>query len=304
MSILFEAIFPIFALIVLGYIFKRASFPSDQFWPMVDKFTYYVLMPSLLVYKLSFAKTDQNFSFDMIFLGILAITVVFVIFLLIGKITSYNGASYTSIIQGGIRYNTYIYLAVIDSLYGDSGLVLGILFITFAIPLINLFCIGSFALYLNDSDKISIKKIFISIIKNPLILACLLGGMINFGEIYIPLSVEKTLDILSSSALGMGLLSVGVGLEISHIKSAKSELILSSFVKLLLFPLVMYVLAYMFGIDGIEMSVLMLFASMPTAISSYILAKELGGDTKLMSSIVTVQTLLSFVTVAIVVKLL
>ena len=60
MEHIFSALIPVFGLILIGYFFKKIRFPSHEFWPMADKLTYFVLMPSLLIYKLSDAKFDAN----------------------------------------------------------------------------------------------------------------------------------------------------------------------------------------------------------------------------------------------------
>ena len=72
MEHIFSSLIPIFALIIFGYLFKKISFPSHDFWPMADKLTYYILMPSLLILTLSQAKFENN-SFELILSSTLAI---------------------------------------------------------------------------------------------------------------------------------------------------------------------------------------------------------------------------------------
>ena len=291
---------PIFMLISLGYIFKRVSFPSLEFWPMMDKFTYYVLFPSLLMYKLSTANLSGINSFDVVITAIIALVLMVLLTLMLGRFKTIEKRAFTSVIQGAIRFNTYVFLALIDALLGDSGLVIAAVLIAFAIPFINFLCIGAFSYFINKED-LNVFKFLKSIFTNPLIVACLVGGLLNISNIALPVVVLKTLAILSAAALPLGLLSVGVGLELSHINSAKYELFLAVILKLLFFPLVIVLVALFFTISNEALWVLILFASMPTASSSYILARQLGGDLKLMSSIITVQTLLSIATVGVII---
>ncbi len=102
----------------------------------------------------------------------------------------------------------------------------------------------------------------------------------------------------------MGLLSVGVGLELKYLKHAKKELVVSTVAKLVLFPMVAYGLSHLFGLAGIKLSIAIIFASMPTATSSHILARELGGDVSLMASITTLETLACVGTLFLIVPLL
>lgn len=292
---------PIFMLITFGYIFKRVSFPSLEFWPMMDKFTYYVLFPSLLIYKLSTAQLSNINSSDVVLTMLISLVLMLLLTLLIGHFKPIENRAFTSVIQGAIRFNTYVFLALVDALLGDSGLVIAAVIMAFAIPFINFLCIGAFSYFINKED-LNVLKFLKSIFTNPLIVACLVGGLLNISNMVLPVVMLKTLAILSAAALPLGLLSVGVGLELSHINSAKYELFLAVILKLVVFPLVIGVVAYFFNLTKEALLVLILFASMPTASSSYILARQLGGDLKLMSSIITLQTLISIATIGIIIS--
>ena len=292
------ALLPIFILISLGYIFKRIKFPNKEFWPHADKFTYYVLFPSLLVYKLSSANLSDIDGFNFVSSALITLFLVSFILIFINKIFfSFDGASFTSIFQGATRFNTYVFFALVSAILGDEGLVLAAFLITFLIPIINILCITIFSLY-TSSSKMTLKSFFKSIMKNPLILACIVGGGLNSLGINLPEFSLKTLEILSSAALPLGLLSVGVGLHIGAIKDLKSELILANILKLIVFPVLIFFVGKFLGVSGITLTLLVIFASMPTASSAYILARELGGNLSLMSAIITIQTLLSMFTIS------
>lgn len=294
---------PIFLLILLGYFFKRIKFPDDSFWKHLDRFNYFVLFPSLLFYKLSTANIQNILDFDFIIVATVSLVILSVVLILINKILKFENSSFTSIYQGAVRFNTYVFLALTHALLSEENFVMGMLLITFIIPLLNIFCITVFASYV-PKNKITFSSFFGSIIRNPLILACLFGGTFNVMGWNFPLLVENTLSILSSAALPLGLLSVGVGLHLSSIGSTKVALILTSFSKLILLPIIMYLVCLLFEVENDRIILLILFASMPTASSAYALARELGGDLKLISSIVSIQTILSIFTISIFIWLL
>ena len=304
MQNIIEALLPIFFLIILGYFFKRIKFPNEEFWASSDKFTYYVLFPALLIYKLSTASLEGIDGFNFILSAFLTMLILTLALMLFNRfVKKFKGDSFTSIYQGAIRFNTYVFLALVDAIFGDSGLVLAALLMTFMIPLINIFCISIFSIYA-ASNKITVKSFTLSIIKNPLIMGCVVGGLLNFFGITLFTPLEKTLGILSSAALPLGLLSVGVGLHLSSIKEAKLELILAIIVKLIVYPLAIYFIGQALGITGLALLVLVVFGSMPTASSAYILARQLGGDLKLMSAVITMQTLLSILSISVILMLI
>lgn len=303
MPLVLNALLPICLIIFMGYSFKHLRFPSTDFWPKMDKFTYYVLMPSLLVYELSVAKIDLNHTIDVVVSSIIGIFLILMTLVFLNAILHFENRAFTSIAQGSIRFNTYVFLALINALYGDKGLVLAAIVMAFAIPFINILCISVFAFYTREG-RFSLRSFFKTILKNPLIGACVIGGCLNFLGNPVPFFVLKSISIISHAALPMGLLSVGVGLELKYLTYAKKELVVSTLAKLVLFPMLAYGLGVLVGLSGMSLSVAVIFASMPTATSAYILARELGGDVPLMASIITVQTLLCMGTLFLIIPLL
>lgn len=303
MEHILTALIPIFSLILIGYYFKRIKFPSTDFWASADKLTYYVLMPSLLVYKLSTANLENLEALDFVFTGLFGIVFILVVSVIINFKTKTAGAPFSSIVQGAVRFNTYVFLALISAMFADEGIALAALLITFAIPLINIICITVFAVYVND-QKATFLGMVKSIVTNPLIVACALGGGINYLDITLPIVALSLLKILSASALPMGLLSIGFALDLNSVKEAKSELIISSFLKLVAMPIAMFFIGKFFGLDTLLLSIVVVFAAMPTAPSSFILARQLGGDTKLMASIITLQTIVSMFSISFILGLL
>jgi len=291
MEQIFSSLVPIFSLIVLGYLFKKISFPSHEFWPMADKLTYYILMPSLLIFTLSKAKIDLS-SINLILVSLLAIFLTLLLLMIFNKISPTANSSFTSIVQGGIRFNTYVFLALSGSIFGEKGLILAAIIISFAIPILNILCISIFALYSNN-NKIDFSYLIKSIIQNPLIISCVIGILINFSDIKIPISIENLLKILSSAALPLGLLSIGYTLVLKEIKNAKKDLIIAILAKFILLPILIFFIGKAFSLNELMISILVLFAIMPTAPSSFILTRQLKGDLPLMTSIITIQTVVA-----------
>ena len=291
MEHIFSSLIPIFALIIFGNLFKKISFPSHDFWPMADKLTYYILMPSLLILTLSQAKFENN-SFELILSSTLAIFLTLLTLVIFNKFNQTNSSSFTSVVQGGIRFNTYVFLALSGSIFGSEGLVIAAIIISFAIPILNIFCISIFAIY-SDNQKINILFILKSIFKNPLIIASIIGVLINILGFQMPLSLENFLKILSAAALPLGLLSIGYALVLKDIKSAKKDMLVSIIAKFIVLPAFIFFISKYLELDALAISVLVLFAIMPTAPSSFILARELKGDLQLITSIITVQTILA-----------
>ena len=212
-----------------------------------------------------------------------------------------NDASFTSVFQGSLRFTSYIGFAAAFSLFGDKGLYLAAVFITVMIPVVNILCVMVLVRY--GGQKGSWYWIFTTVIKNPLILACLAGMAFNLLGLQLPEMAANFTTIIGRGSLPLGLLAVGASLQMTSIKKAGKEVLYASLLKLLLMPLLMWLSCTLLEVDRLSTAVAVLFAALPGSPLSYILAKQLGGDTKLMSSIIAVQTGISMVSLPVVIAL-
>ena len=121
MTYIFDSLIPIFSLILIGYFFKKISFPSNDFWSQADKLTYFILMPALLIFELSNAKIDLKNSLEFIAAALLAIGFTTFILIVLNRFKTINSSSFTSVVQGGVRFNTYLFLALTSSIFGKDG---------------------------------------------------------------------------------------------------------------------------------------------------------------------------------------
>jgi len=288
------ALVPILALIFIGYGLKRSAFLSQEAWAGMEKLTYYILFPALLIHTLG-NQTIADSTWPSILLVVsvtlLLSTTLLIVWHNIGK--SINGATFTSIFQGGVRFNTYIALAVASGFFGKVGLDLSSIAAGFMIVIVNLFCIGVFAIFGTQQLK-GFKPVMREVVINPLIIACAIGWFLSLSSIGLPFHLGDILKIVGQAALPFGLLAVGASLRLSAVRGHVKSIALSSIVQFMVKPVTAIVLINHVGLTGITASVLIVMFMVPTAPSAYILARQLGGDTETMSSIITFQTLLAF----------
>ena len=287
------ALVPVLVLIVIGYLLKRSAFMSDEAWSGMEKLTYYILFPALLVHTLG-NQSVAGLPWEKI-LTITVITLLLSAMVLIvwhQVFQSVSGPTFTSIFQGGVRFNTYIALAVCAAFYGPQGLAVCAVAAGFMIVLINILCISVFAVWgENNSGKTSI---FRDLASNPLILACVAGWMLSVSGIGLPGVSSEILEIVGRAALPFGLLAVGAALRLNAVKGHVRSITLSSVIQYVVKPLTVIILLHVLNIGGVVAGALIVAFIVPTASSAYILARQLGGDTETMSSIITFQTLLAF----------
>lgn len=295
------SLLPVFLIIICGYVLKKSKFPGDDFWPGAERIVYYILFPALLFSSSAGASWESYSVSSMVWAILAALFIMCGLLLILRPKLSKKDASFTSVFQGSIRFTSYIGFAAVFSLFGDEGLYLTAIFITVMIPMVNILCIMVLVRY--GGQKGGWHWIFTTVIKNPLVIACLAGMTLNLLGLKLPEMVGNFTTILGKGSLPLGLLAVGASLQFNAIKKTIPEIVYACLLKLLLLPALMWLSCLLIGVDNLSTSVAVLFAALPGSPLSYILAKQLGGDTRLMSSIIAVQTGISMITLPIVIAL-
>ena len=293
------SLLPVFLIIICGYVLKKSNFPGDKFWPGAERIVYYILFPALLFSSSAGASWDFYSVSSMVWAILAALFIMCGLLLILRPKLSKKDASFTSVFQGSIRFTSYIGFAAVFSLFGDEGLYLTAIFITVMIPMVNILCIMVLVRY--GGQEGGWHWIFTTVIKNPLVIACLAGMALNLLGLKLPEMVGNFTTILGKGSLPLGLLAVGASLQFNAIKKTIPEIVYACLLKLLLLPTLMWLSCLLIGVDNLSTSVAVLFAALPGSPLSYILAKQLGGDTRLMSSIIAVQTGISMITLPIVI---
>ncbi len=301
MAEVLSSVLPIFLLILLGWLFKRSSLLEEYGWTALERLTYFVLFPCLLATTLA----EAEFS-DLPIQGIAgaiigAIVIVSVLLLVMRRFFLADGPRFTSVYQGSVRMNTYIGLSIAERFYAEAGLTAAALAIAIIVPLVNVACVLMLAWFGNTAGKAAGRGwqgVLDACFKNPLIIGSLIGLGLNISGLGLPPLLGPMAQILTEAALPLGLLSVGGALHFSAVLQSRAVVLVTSAIKLLVLPLFTWGLLQLFNVQGVEADVAILFNALPTATSSYILASQFGGDAKLMASIISVETLLSMISLS------
>lgn len=290
-----NTLIPIILVIFLGFALKRKAFVSDAFWSGSDRMVYYVFFPALLVSKISTMNLAEVPLLKLSTAIILLLLLMTAALVLVQKIKPIDPAVFTSVYQGAIRYNTFIAVTLVATAF-TSPLAMDVVALAVGVKVlsINLLCVAIFTIYLNKSASLGGK--IVVVLKNPLIIACVTGLLLNALSIPFPEWLLASCQLLGQVALTLGLLSVGAGLIIRFNDWWSYPIVISVVFKLLVFPVAAYLIGTALGLETVPLQVLVMMFAMPTAINAYILAGQLGGDQRVMAKIITIQTMLSGLT--------
>jgi predicted permease len=277
-------------LILLGLALARAFDYGRDFWEGLEKLVYYVLFPALLFRSLAVARIDFAQAGVLVACAFAFTVAGFVLSIAARPVLGLERQLHATGSQCGYRFNTYIGLAVAGSLFGTGGVALAALLLGVMIPLANF---GAVAVLATHSERGFLSELA----RHPLVLSSLAGFAWNFAGFVLPGFADQTLSLLGQTALPAGLLTVGAAMRVERGQGPVAAHAWWLVVKLALVPAIAWGLARLFGVQGLERSILVLCAALPTATNAYILAVRMTGDGRAVALQVTVGTVLSMATI-------
>jgi len=293
-------IWPLFALICLGYVLSRKGFPDAGFWPAAERLNYFLLFPALLVSSLAEAPVRDPQILRLGLAGVATILSASAAFWAARRLRPVPAARFGPGLQGVIRFNTYLGLAITTALAGAAGVERAAVYLAITVPLVNVLSILALTERGAGRTVVGLAK---TVLRNPLILACLAGLAIAAAGTGLPWGIGRFMSLVAQASLPLGLLCVGAALRPRAVRQEIGVLASNSALRLLAMPLFALAVGKAFGLDGTEALVLVVFSAIPTAPTAYVLTRQLGGDGTLMAGLVTLQTLIAVATIPLVLLL-
>ncbi|KVC94666.1 transporter [Burkholderia ubonensis] len=288
------ALAPVALLVALGHGLKRSGFVGDAFWPSAERLCYYVLLPALFAHGLASARL-QSLAVMPLALALVGSTVaVAATLLLIRPFVRVDGAGFTSVFQGAVRFNNYVGASLAAGLFGAQGIALAAVCVAAIVPTVNLMCVLVFARY--GSTRLGIAALVRQIVSNPLVVACATGIAMQASGATFPPAIEPAVRALGAASMPLGLLCVGAALTFDAARAWMQPVCVASAFKFVAMPLLTLVAGRALGLGDAALTVALLFQALPTSSASYLMARQLGGDAPLMAGITAFQTL--FATIA------
>lgn len=280
---------PDFGLILLGAVLARRLGFGRPFWEGAERLVYYALFPPLLFTAIVNARFSIASEGRMLAAALGAFLAAVALGFAARILFRPQPAFFASCVQTAFRYNSYIGLALAQSLAGAQGVALMALILAFCVPLANVFAVTALARHRQTG-------VLREMAVNPLILSTVAGLIVNLLGLELPLLLNTFLSRLGSASLALGLLAIGAGLTFASVHEERPTMAWLVGVKLAAKPAIALALVHALGLGGVAALTVVLFAALPTASSAYILAARMGGHAAPVAYAITVQTLLAMVT--------
>jgi malonate transporter len=290
-----SALIPVFALIVLGAALHWARFIDDASWRAVERVTYFVLFPCFLFNAIAIADFKGQPVGQLATLLAGAIIAMAALVYALQFVLKLDGPAFSSVFQGAVRFNSYVAIGAISAILGVQGVALAAIAVAIMVPLANTLCVTVLMRHASDAEA-GFSAFAKQFVQNPLIMSCLAGIAVQLLGLPVPRIAATTIDMAGKAALPLGLLAVGASLNFAHARAMPAPIAVATFLRLFVMPAFVVAGTLMLGLSGIAKLAALICAAVPGASSSYILARQLGGDAPLMANITTAQTLVAMVT--------
>ena len=307
-----NAVLPIVFLMATGYVLKKIGFLNDNFLAMGNKLVFRVLLPVMLFLSSYRIEALEDIDFRFVLYSEAALVTIFLLGIVLTVRYKDRPGTRGVLIQAMFRSNyALIGLALASSLFGQEGLasasILGAVFV----PTLNFLAVITLTIFTDSHEKgkTDVKQILIKTAKNPLIIGAISGliavlirsQLVKAGITWRLSDITplyKALDSLEKCATPMALLVLGGKFEFSAVRSNIKPVIFGTVLRTVVVPLLTLTFAYfvMHMTNGAHYAAYVAAFGTPVAVSSAIMAGEMGGDDVLAGQLVVFTCITSIFT--------
>lgn len=293
-----NVVFPTFFMMSVGVIVRKVKMVDDLSLVVMNRIVFRVFMSLLLFLNIYLTDIKELFNPSNLKLIILTTFSIFFMFFLayfLYNIMTKDRDKLGVLIQATYRSNLILFgIPLILSIYDESKLGIVLLIITPIVPLLNI--MGVILLEKYQSKERSYKKLFVSILKNPLIIAFILGLICLIFKIKIPKIILDTMITMSKVATPLAFVVLGATLKFENMLNNVKLIAVTNFMKLIIFPFITLTIALYLGFRNEYIVALLGVTASPTSVTSFNTVKEIGGDNKLAAEIVASSSVISILT--------
>lgn len=293
-----NATLPIFSIMVLGNIFRRIGLIDEKAASWMNKFVFKVSLPVLVFKDLADQDFAGTWNGKFVLFCFLVTSVSIILISLLSKLVIKDRGRRGEFIQGSYRSSAALLgIAFIHNIYGNQATGMGPLMILGSVPLYNIFAVIVLTLTAEENDEkedTDKKALFIKtakgIITNPIIIGIAVGLIWSVIGIPKPKVVDTLIANIAALATPLGLMSMGATFEYKKALGDIKPALLASFIKLFALVAMFLPLAVMMGFAGEQIVAVLVMLGSATTVSCYIMAKSMGHEGTLSSSIVMMTT--------------
>jgi len=299
-------IFPVFAVMVTGYLFVRLGFLSEDVSGVLIQFIFHVSIPAVMFVIIAQEEIETLLDWPFI-IAFGGVTFAMFLAVLVGarywRKTPLGAATMLATISVGSN-TAIIALPLLHSLFGPKAAVLAAIA---NVIMVTVFLVQIFILEAAEAKDSSEKSSLLAHVKNtllnPVILSTILGVAYAITPFSLPKLATDYLNLLAAALTPCALFAIGMSLKPASIVKSGRLIVFASLVKLVGLPLVVFAVARLMELDPLLTVAAVVAAAVPTAKTEFILAKqyhqleEVVADTISFTTAAAVVTLIAWLIV-------
>ncbi len=292
LSLALSAVFPIMAYMLAGALLNARGKISEATMNEVNGLIYRFCFPLVMFNGIYTSNLES--ALDLRFLGLMVLLLLLMtgLALLILPRVAKSKPALGSMLQGVVRSNSLLFaFPVVIAISGPNNTGLASLCLAVLVPLSNVLCV--IILETLRGERLRPMNLLTGIVRNPIMLGTLAALPFKVFGIILPGYVSKVVSDLAGIVTPVALIILGAGLRLSDTRTYRRELAAVGILKLMVMPL-LYVLAVRaLGFGPVAVTTAMAFGVVPTAVSTFVMARQMQADSVLAGQIVAVTTMLS-----------
>ena len=292
-----NAVAPFMILLSIGALAIRFRLTDRAFMNRLNTLNYRLFFPFMMFNSIYNAKPENMPSTKLILTGVLSVLLLVVILIIVVPRIATENPRRGVIIQAifrsnfviyGIPLTTYVFGPERSSVCGMMVLIMVSVFNIAGVVVLELF---------REGGKVRIGPLLLGLIKNPLLQGCLIGLVFYLLQVQLPPFITSPVASLATVATTLAMLVLGANLVFDEIKKNRRTIFIVLTVRLVLLPLIMLPIAWLIGLRGVELFLILMIVGTPVATASYPMAQNMGGDGQLAGQLVFVSTVASLGTI-------
>ena len=285
LAVCLNAVLPIFIIMALGYLARRCGALKRSDVPKLNKLAFYYFLPVMLFYNIYSSDISHAIQPKLLAFAAIAVLLEYVMSLAFVMLTEKDNAKRGVKIQGMYRSNFVIIgIPLAGSLVAGADLAPVVMLISVVVPMYNMIAVITLEVFSGGKPKMG--ELLLKIIKNPLIIGTLVGIFFLLTGIKLPEAIVSAVRQIGGAANPLMLFLLGAFFEFGGLKNRIRDVALVSTVRLIIMPAIFLTAAALLGFRGVEFAGLIAIFASATAIASFTMVQQMGGDDELAGDIV------------------
>ena len=292
-----NAVAPFLVLLSVGFLAVRTGLTDRAFMNRLNALNFRLFFPFLMFNNVYSARPEDLPSPALMIFGPVSVLLLIAVLLaVVPRIVKENPRRGT-IIQAVFRSNFIIYgIPLTASVFGQERSSVCGMMVMIMVTLFNTAAVTVLEIF-REGGRVRPKQLLLGLVRNPLLQGCAVGLLFYLLRVRLPDFIASPVSSLASLATTLAMIALGASLVFEDLKKNRRTITAVLVLRLVLLPLVMLPLAWLLGLRGVELFLVLMIFGTPVATASYPMAQNMGGDGQLAGQLVFVSTVASLGTV-------